>query len=100
MNSAAFHFSPKIHHAFGLLLMETMSPRTFKISHLVTLLANARKRESQRKVEMEHRDICMVVAIVESTISMIQNETNVANIVTRLGDLLDFRQLFQAFVNN
>ena len=97
MKSAAFQFSPKIHHAFGLLLMETMSPRTFKISHLVTLLANARKRESQRKVEMEHRDICMVVVIVESTISMIQNETN---IVTRLGDLLDFRQLFQAFVNN
>ena len=25
-----FHFSPRIHHAFGLLFIETMSPRTFK----------------------------------------------------------------------
>ena len=30
MKSVAFHFSPKFNHAFGLLLIETMSPRTFK----------------------------------------------------------------------
>ena len=30
MKNVAFHSSPKINHAFGLLLIETMSPRTFK----------------------------------------------------------------------
>ena len=30
MKNVAFHFSPKIHHAFGLLLVETMSPGTIK----------------------------------------------------------------------
>ena len=31
MKSVAFHFSPEIHHhAFGLLWIKTMSPRTFK----------------------------------------------------------------------
>ena len=30
MESVAFHFSQIIHHAFGLLLVETMSPRTIK----------------------------------------------------------------------
>ena len=30
MKSFAFHFSPKVHHVFGLLLIETMSSRTFK----------------------------------------------------------------------
>ena len=30
MKSVAFHVSQKIHCAFGLLLIETMSPRTFK----------------------------------------------------------------------
>ena len=30
MKNVTFHLSPKNHHAFGLLLIETMSPRTFK----------------------------------------------------------------------
>ena len=30
MKCVAFHFSQKIHRAFGPLLIETMSPRTFK----------------------------------------------------------------------
>ena len=30
MKSGAFHFSPKIHHAFGLLWMQPLSPGTFK----------------------------------------------------------------------
>ena len=30
MKRVAFHFSPKIHHAFGQLFMETISPRTYK----------------------------------------------------------------------
>ena len=38
MKSVAFHFCPKIHHVFGLLLIETISPRTFKKSpNLFTL---------------------------------------------------------------
>ena len=30
MKSVAFHLSTKIHHAFGLLLIETISARTIK----------------------------------------------------------------------
>ena len=30
MKSVAFHFSPRIHHAFGLLWIVTISPRTLK----------------------------------------------------------------------
>ena len=29
MKSVAFYFSPKIHHTFGLMLIESLSPRTF-----------------------------------------------------------------------
>ena len=32
MKKVAFHFSPKFHNAFGLLLIETMSPITLKIA--------------------------------------------------------------------
>ena len=30
MKSVAFHFCPKNHHAYGILMIEIMSPRTFK----------------------------------------------------------------------
>ena len=32
MKSAAFYFSPKVHYAFGLLLLETMSEELEKIA--------------------------------------------------------------------
>ena len=33
MKSDSFHIGQKFHHTFGLLLIETMSPRTFKNRH-------------------------------------------------------------------
>ena len=36
MKIVAFHFSPKNHTAFGPLLIETMSPRTFKNRPIVS----------------------------------------------------------------
>ena len=55
MTSVAFQFSPKIHNAFGLLLIETMSSRTFKDcpiwSHwLVKGLNESKERFAIRKL--------------------------------------------------
>ena len=45
MKSGAFHFSPKIHRSFGLLLIEILSPKTIKKPpNLVTLTASYKLR--------------------------------------------------------
>ena len=52
MKSVAFRLSPKIIHAFGQLLIETMSPRTFKNCPIWSHCFDEGERETVNEIKL------------------------------------------------